>query len=128
MPGSVVERYSRHPKIRRFNHGYTSSYRAFGIKARIQKLDAGCAEWAPTPDWQTGSNCRNRGFALIDPILSSIEQAIGNWCVGVDSAVAKEGPVAANVFEGLQVDVADQNFLAVVGGFGQDATEGIAEK
>jgi hypothetical protein len=41
LAGSVVERYSRQPqisraKIRRFNHGYTSSYFPFGINAQTQ--------------------------------------------------------------------------------------------
>jgi hypothetical protein len=39
MAAAVVERHSRHPKIRRFNHGYTSSYFAFGINSRIHKLN-----------------------------------------------------------------------------------------
>ena len=44
----------------------------------------------------------DRPLGLIDPILPSIEQTIGNRGVGVDSAVAEEGPVAADVFEGLE--------------------------
>src|SRR5882672_7584258 len=60
--------------------------------------------------------------------LPSIEQTIGDGGVGVDAAVAEEWPVAADVFEGLQVDVAHEDFFAVVRGFGQDAAKGIAEE
>src|SRR5580704_12452347 len=77
---------------------------------------------------QSNDNSCKEEVTLIDPILTSIEQAIGDRRVGVDSAVAEEGPVAADVFEGLQVDVADQDFFAVVRGFGEDSSEGVAEK
>src|SRR5258706_8377491 len=69
-----------------------------------------------------------RRFTLIDPILASIEQTIGDWRVRIDSAVAEEWPVAADVFEGFQVDVAHQNFFLVLRGFSQHAAEGIAEE
>ena len=39
---------------------------------------------------------------------------VGDGRVGVDAAVAQERPVAADVFQRLQVDVADQDFFAVV--------------
>jgi hypothetical protein len=58
------------------------------------------------PPCSPNDNCCKQAVTLIDPISASIEQAIGDWGVGVDSAVAEEGPVAADVFEGLQVDVA----------------------
>jgi hypothetical protein len=63
---------------------------------------------------QSNDNSCKEEVTLIDPILTSIEQAIGDWGVGVDSAVAEEGPVAADVFEGFQVHVAYQDFFAVV--------------
>jgi hypothetical protein len=69
-----------------------------------------------------------QAIALIDLVSPAIEQTIGDRGVGVDSAVAEEGPVAADVLEGLQVDVADQNFFAVVRGFDEDSAEGIAEE
>jgi hypothetical protein len=59
-----------------------------------------------------------QAITLIGPILPSIEQTIADWGIRVDAAVAQKRPVAADVFEGLQVDVAHQNFFAVVRGFG----------
>ncbi len=59
----------------------------------------------------------NRRFHSLTDLLS-IEQAICDRGVGVDSAVAEEWPVAADVFESLQVDVAHEDFFAVVRGFG----------
>ena len=43
-----------------------------------------------------------------------INYAAGDWPVGVDAAVAQERPIAANVFERFQIDIADQDFLAIV--------------
>ena len=71
---------------------------------------------------------RRQAVTPMGQILPSIDQAIGNRRVGVDSAVAQERPVAANFLESFQVDFADQDFFAVVRGFGEDAAEGIAEK
>jgi hypothetical protein len=62
------------------------------------------------------------------PAAGGVEEALGDGGVGVDAAVAEERPVAADIFEGLQVDVADQNFFAVVRGFDEDSAEGIAEE
>ena len=45
-------------------------------------------------------------ITLADLILPSIEQTIGDGGIGVDSAVAEEGPVAADVFERFQIYVA----------------------
>src|SRR5208282_5014675 len=57
-----------------------------------------------------------------------INQAVRDGRIGVDAAVAQEWPVAANVFQRFQIDVADQDFLTVVRGFGEHAAEWIAEK
>ena len=48
--------------------------------------------------------------------------------IGVDAAVAKEGPVAAGFFALGGVALDDQNFLFIVGGFGEDAAEGIGDE
>src|SRR6266852_3208074 len=63
--------------------------------------------------------CRVRG---------SIDQPAGDLGVAVDAAVAQEGPVAADVFQGVQVDFAYQNFFLVLRGFGDDFAEGVAEE
>ena len=39
--------------------------------------------------------------------LSRVDKAAGDGSVAVDAAVAEKGPVAADVFQGLQVDIAD---------------------
>src|SRR5579872_3692472 len=57
-----------------------------------------------------------------------VDQPACNRPVGVDAAVAQEGPVAAYVFERLHIHVADKDFLAIMRGFGEHATEGIAEE
>jgi hypothetical protein len=62
---------------------------------------------------------------LVSP---SIEQSIGDWRIGVDSAVAEKRPVAADIFESFQVHVADEDFFAVVRGFRDDATPAMPAK
>src|SRR5579862_6039562 len=57
-----------------------------------------------------------------------VDKPAGDGRVTVDAAIAQKRPVAANIFKRLKVDFADQDFLAVVGGFGQHAAEGIAEE
>ena len=44
---------------------------------------------------------------------SLVEEALGDGCVGVDTAVAEEGPDAAVVFEGLEVDIVVEDGLVV---------------
>src|SRR5580693_2504402 len=58
----------------------------------------------------------------------SINHAAGDGSVAVDAAVTQERPVAANVFEVVQVHFAEQNFFLVVRGFGEHTAEGIAEE
>src|SRR5215472_3765255 len=57
-----------------------------------------------------------------------VDQAIGNGSVAVDTAVTQEGPVATDVFQGLHVDLPDQDFFAVVRALGKNTTEWIAEE
>src|SRR5437868_8956155 len=73
--------------------------------------------WDPPPH---GLGC----FASSD----SIDDPAGDLAVAVDAAVAQERPVAADVFDYASVNFTDQNFFVVVRGFGDDATERIAEK
>src|SRR5690349_21501600 len=49
------------------------------------------------------------------PRLTWVQKPVGDGGVGIDSAVAEEGPVAADFFEGFQVDVAHQDFFAEIG-------------
>src|ERR1700722_2378765 len=60
--------------------------------------------------------------------LPSVQKPTRDRSIRIDPPVAQERPVAADIFEGFQVDVADQNFFAVVRGFGYDAAKRIAEK
>ena len=43
-----------------------------------------------------------------------VDQPVGNGCVAVDASIAQKGPVAPDVFECLQIDVANQDLFAVV--------------
>src|ERR1700733_2531215 len=67
-------------------------------------------------------------FTLIDRILASINQPVANGGIRVNPAVAQERPVAANIFQSLQIDISHQDFFTIVRGFGQHAPERIAEK
>ena len=51
-----------------------------------------------------------------------------DWLVGVDAAVAEKWPVAAGIFEQAQIDFGDQDLFLVVGGFGDDAAEGVGDE
>src|ERR1700704_2710606 len=57
-----------------------------------------------------------------------IQQSAGDGSVGVDAAIAKEGPVAADVFQVVQVHFAEQNHFFVVRRFGYHAAKGIAKE
>jgi len=48
--------------------------------------------------------------------------------IGVDAAVAQKWPVTAGFFALGGVALDDQNFLFIVGGFGEDAAEGIGDE
>src|ERR1700739_194606 len=57
-----------------------------------------------------------------------IEEAAHDGAVGVDAAVAQEGPVAARVFEQAQVDFADEDLFLVMGRLGDNAAKGVGEE
>ena len=68
-----------------------------------------------------------------DLVISSqwrflIQQAICNRCVAVDPTVAKEGPVAADLFERFQIDITHEYLFTIMRPFRQHAAEGIAEE
>jgi hypothetical protein len=48
--------------------------------------------------------------------------------VAVNAAVAKERPVAPNVFKVFQIALADQDFFLVVRRFHDDLSKGVAKK
>jgi hypothetical protein len=58
----------------------------------------------------------------------SVKHAAGDGSVAVDTPVAQKGPVAANVFQMMQVNFAKQNFFLVVRTLGEYAAKGVAEK
>ena len=65
-------------------------------------------------------------LVAVDLMLSEV--AAGDAAVGVDAAVAQEGPVAAGVFEQGAVDFGDEDFFAVVRGLRDDAAEGVGDE
>src|SRR5581483_6715827 len=65
--------------------------------------------------------------ALVRDIVL-VDETAGDRGVTVDTAVAQEWPVAADVLERLQVDFAHQNFFSVMGTLGEHSPERIAEK
>lgn len=54
--------------------------------------------------------------------------AFGDVGVGIDAAVAEERPDAAEIFDLLEVDVVEEDFLVFDGGLGDDFAVGIREK
>src|SRR5258708_5933173 len=62
------------------------------------------------------------------PRSSSVEEAAGDALVGVDAAIAEEGPVAAGVFEQFEVDLRGEDLFLVVAGLGDDAAEGVGDE
>src|SRR6266478_9878891 len=57
-----------------------------------------------------------------------VNHAAGDGSVGVDAAIAQEGPIAANLFQMAQVNLAKQDFFFVMRCFCQHSTERIAEE
>src|SRR5215472_17616219 len=57
-----------------------------------------------------------------------VDESIGNGSVAVDTSVAQERPVATDVFECLDIDVAHEDFFAVVRALRKYAAEGIAKE
>ena len=56
------------------------------------------------------------------------EPAVGDGLVGVDAAIAEEGPIAAGLFRLRGIAFDDQNFFLIVGSFFQDAAERIGNE
>ena len=60
--------------------------------------------------------------------LVLVEKAVRDRCIAVDTAVAKERPVAPDVFERFEIDIAEKNFLAVMRSLGQNTAKGVGKK
>src|SRR5882762_1700161 len=58
----------------------------------------------------------------------SVDQAAGDRRVSVDSAVAQEGPIAADVLNAGQIDLANEDLLFVVRSLSDDDSERIAKE
>ena len=55
-------------------------------------------------------------------------ETLGDRAVGVDPAVAQEGPVAASFLLELRVAVGDEDLLVVLAGLGDDPAEGVGDE
>ena len=76
--------------------------------------------------WEFRASGRRFGHYFVRSL--SVQHAAGDRSVAVDAAVAQEGPVAANVFQVMQVDLAKQNLFLIVGTLGEDTPEGVAKE
>src|SRR5581483_3432309 len=59
---------------------------------------------------------------------SSIQEALGDAAVGVDAAVAQEGPVAAGLLDQSEINLAYQDLLGIMRGLGDNTSKRIGEK
>src|SRR5579872_3929580 len=95
-----------------------------------------CGQAIHTPCWRShyagmrypSSRGTRDSDGLPSAIMPSIYESLAEVCVAVDAAVAQKRPVPANVFQFPQVALRQQDFLLVVGGFGQDASKGVAQE
>ena len=62
------------------------------------------------------------------PAVYRIEKALCDRRIGIDAAVAQEGPVAPCFFNQVQVDLAQQDFLSIVRRLRDDAPKRIGQK
>ena len=65
---------------------------------------------------------------MIQIQLTLVQEPFGYAFVGVDAAVAEEGPVLAGDFDEFGVQVGDQDLFFVVAGLGEDAAEGVGDE
>jgi len=62
------------------------------------------------------------------PGSRAVAPAVGDGGVGVDAAVAEEGPVAADFFDAGAVTFDDEDFFGGVAGFGEGDAEGVGDE
>src|SRR5690606_18773798 len=60
--------------------------------------------------------------------LRLIAEAVGEVAVGVDAAIAEEGPPAAGLLADLGGDFGNQDFFLIAAGLGDDAAERIGHE
>src|SRR5439155_26206231 len=58
----------------------------------------------------------------------AVQKPLRDPSVSVDPSIAQKRPVAANVFEPLQIDLADQNFLFAGGSLREHNSERVRDK
>lgn len=60
--------------------------------------------------------------------LPLVEEALCDAFVGVNAAVAQEGPVLTGDLDQLGIEVGDEDLFLVVAGLGDDAAEGVGDE
>ena len=60
--------------------------------------------------------------------MDGVEKTARDGGIGIDPSVAQKRPVAPRLFEQSEIDLAQQDFFAIMRGFGYDAAEGIGQK
>src|ERR1700738_2320894 len=68
------------------------------------------------------------GFAIGRPCTHRVKEALGDGRIGIDAAVAQEGPVAAGVFKQRHIDLADEDLFFFVRGLGDDAAKRVGNE
>src|SRR5438105_4584038 len=59
---------------------------------------------------------------------SSVQQAASDGGITINAAIAQERPVAANVFKGTQIYLADQDFFLVMRGLRDNSAKRITQE
>ena len=60
--------------------------------------------------------------------LPSVQKPLGDAAIAINTTVAQKRPVAADVFQVLQIALSDQNLFLVMRSFNDDPSKGIAKK
>jgi hypothetical protein len=61
-------------------------------------------------------------------VLGGLSPAFGEIAVGVDPAVAEEWPDPAEVLDGLEIQIVEEDLLAVRAGFGDQFAIGVGDE
>src|SRR5579864_560788 len=75
--------------------------------------------------WAAGLRSSSCATSIWKP---SVQKPLRDAGIAINTAVAQEWPVAADVFQMLQVALADQDFFLVVRRLNDDPSKGVAEK
>src|SRR5206468_11181358 len=87
-----------------------------------------CAREARRATWPHAAPTRPACGSRARPASSPVEQALGDRRVGVDAAVAEEGPVAPHLLLMGEVALDDEDLLGAARGLLQHDAEGIAHE